>query len=543
MKKVRKRTFGSADKKGSAHTNGAIVIIVSLSLLLYLALLQAYEIFYVENAGMEDAWLHFINNMFKCTVMIMCMAIVWYFYAIQEYRTVVNELMDLFSVSKQDDKVSYPYSKNHSLALIVDSASGVVKNNKMYRLQLDNQKKLLLNNYIMRLMKGRVKDIPAAYESGEALGVNLHADGLQVVVFGLSESNETILSDEMADAVYDTVRFLIQNMLLAVFDGYLTEVDGLMACLLVSQSEEKLNSRDSVTELKRIATLIQQIVQDKNEQMVRVTAGSVSVGIAGIEKSFSEAMELFQYAEIIKEDSGIMVYREVPTLHTVDTDDYFWFKKEMQFMNCINTADYTNAATVFYEILDSEYINSDMPLKLINCRMLGLINSMINALGKIRLTVDGDFFERLDPWNTILNCKSIPELKKRSEEIFNCINNYTENQKRQSSYSRMTEIVEYLKENYDDPNLSVTSAAEYFQLNPSYLSRSFKKLMGIGFSDYLQWVRVEAAEELLKNKRLSIREVAEMVGCSGVQTLNRAFKKFKGTTAGKIRNMDEEEAN
>ena len=58
------------------------------------------------------------------------------------------------------------------------------------------------------------------------------------------------------------------------------------------------------------------------------------------------------------------------------------------------------------DILDSEYLNSGLPLNLINCRMLGLINNMINALGKIRLTVDADYFQRLDPWHAILDCRS-----------------------------------------------------------------------------------------------------------------------------------------
>lgn len=522
-------------KRGSAHINGAIVIVVSVCLLMYLAFIQVYEVYYVQSMSGQAALLHFLNNLFKCTAMVLAMSLLWYFYSIQEYHTVINELMDILSVSKDEEGASHPYSKNQELASLVDSASGVITTNRIFQTQLDNQKKLLLNNYIMRLMKGRIRNIPAAYESGEALGVNLRASSLQVIVFGIAEDFEGTPSEKEIDQIYDMVRALIGNMLLIAFHGHFTEVDGMLACLLFPQPGEKLDSRDCATELKRIAMLIQQMVQEETGYLVRITAGSVCVGISGIEKSFSEAMELFQYAEIMKEDTSILVYREMPSVHLVDTDDYFWFKKEMQFMNCINTADYGNAATVFFEILDSEYINSDLPLKLVNCRMLGLINAMINALGKIRLTVDADFFERLDPWNAILNCRSIPELKKRSREIFNCINNYTENQKRQSSYARMTEIVEYLKENYNDPNLSVSSVADYFHLNPSYLSRIFKRLMGVGFSDYIQWVRVEEAKELLRDKKLSIREVSQLVGYTGVQTMNRAFKKLEGTTAGGYR--------
>ena len=535
MPSARTLKFADSPIQNSAFTKGALAIIISLGIFSFLAFTQAYRLFAPGNTISPRQWADFMNCLLKCLVMVASMTLLLYFYLIQEYHTVLNELKDIFSVSETDRPKNYPYSHNHDLALIVDSASGIIKENQLYQSQLDSQKKLLFSNYLVRLMKGRVRDIPAAYESARTLGIDLHARHLQVILFGVPAGKEGPSSEETIDQIYDFIHFLIRNMLLAVFTGYLAEVDGMLACLLLASPEETLDSKDCVTELKRIAALIRQLVLEKEEYPVCITAGSVSAGLSGIEKSFSEAMELFQYAQIINEDDSILFYDAMAPAHTVDTDDYYWFKKEMQFMNCINTAYYQHAATVFFEILDSEYLNSGLPLNLINCRMLGLINNMINALGKIRLTVDADYFQRLDPWHAILDCRSVSELKRKSQEIFDSINRYTEKQKSQSSLERMTEIVEYLKEHYQDPNLCVTQAAEVFELNPSYLSRIFKKLMGIGFSDYLQWIRVREAEALLPNKKLSIREISELTGFGGVQTMNRAFKKYRGTTAGKMR--------
>lgn len=532
-----RRAPGSYDSRiqNSVFTKGALVIILSLGMFAYLAFTQAYRLFPAEEALSLPLWADFLNCLLKCMVMVAAMALLLYFYLIQDYHTALNELMDIFSVSESGKTGQDPYSRHQNLELIIDSASGIVRENQLYQSQLDSQKKLLLSNYLIRLMKGRVRDIPAAYESARTFGIDLHTGHLQVLIFGVREEGERPASEEQIDQIYDFLYLLIRNMLLAVFTGYLVEVDGMLACLLLASPEETLDSKDCVTELKRIAALIRQLTLEQEDYSVSITAGSVSAGLSGIEKSFSEAMELFQYARIMNEDDSILFYHNMAPAHTADTDDYFWFKKEMQFMNCINTADYQNAAAVFSEILDSEYLNSGLPLNLINCRMLGLINNMINALGKIRLTVDADYFQRLDPWHAILDCRSVPELKRKSQEIFNSINRYTEKQKSQSSLERMTEIVQYLKEHYQDPNLCVTSAAEVFELNPSYLSRIFKKLMGIGFSDYLQWVRVREAEALLPNKKLSIREISELTGFGGVQTMNRAFKKHRGTTAGKMR--------
>ena len=195
-----------------------------------------------------------------------------------------------------------------------------------------------------------------------------------MAVIGIGDSDDQTPSDQMVDRIYDRIEALVSHMLLVVFNGHLAEVDGMLACLLFSGNGSRMDAEDNATELKRIVTLIHHIILEETGYEVRIAVGGVSAGISGIEKSFSEAMELLRYAEMVNENNGILVYTEMPSVHMADTDDYFWFKKEMQFMNCINTADYTSAATVFFEILDSDYLNNDLPLKLVNCRVLGLIN-------------------------------------------------------------------------------------------------------------------------------------------------------------------------
>lgn len=522
-------------------SKGATVITVSLCLFVYLALTQLYSVLHSGLYEGEALWWAYAGNLAKCIVIVLAAALFWYFLAIQDYHATFSGLMDIFSdegpTGEEEDGPS-PYSKNQELDQLLESASNVIRTNKIYRTQLDTQKGLLLENYIMRLMKGRVQDISATYESAEAFGVNLRAKGLQVLVFCPDEETRGVQSEKAVDIMHQMLRTLIDNMLFRMFTGYVTEVDGMVACLLVSDSNDKLGSENFTTELKRIATLIQLDILEKAGQVVRVAISRANTGIAGIEKSFSEAVELLQYAEITDSDEGVLVYREIPQIHMSDRDDQFWFKKEMQFMNCINAEDYQSAATLFSEILDNEYLLGGLPLKLANCRMMGLINSMVNALGKVRVTMDADFFEQLDPWNRILNCKSLPELQRCSNEIFNSIHEYTESQKKQSSYDRMGAIIIYLKKNYSDPNLCASSVADEFGLNPSYLSRIFKKLVGMGLAEYLQRVRIDAAMELMKDEGLSVKEAAEQVGYSSVLTMNRAFKKYEGTTAGKLRNVE-----
>ncbi|MEK4433990.1 helix-turn-helix domain-containing protein [Paenibacillus sp. FSL K6-2862] len=73
--------------------------------------------------------------------------------------------------------------------------------------------------------------------------------------------------------------------------------------------------------------------------------------------------------------------------------------------------------------------------------------------------------------------------------------------------------------------LSLSDCAELVNVSPSYLSRLFKKEMGVSFIEYLMNLKVQKAKQLLKDTDCTITEIAEQVGYSE-RNLNRAFQRF-----------------
>lgn len=67
-------------------------------------------------------------------------------------------------------------------------------------------------------------------------------------------------------------------------------------------------------------------------------------------------------------------------------------------------------------------------------------------------------------------------------------------------------------------------------LNPEYLSRLFKKEMGIGLNEYLVQERMKIAESLLRNTSFSISIIASKVGYVNFSHFARAFKKEFGVS-------------
>lgn len=99
---------------------------------------------------------------------------------------------------------------------------------------------------------------------------------------------------------------------------------------------------------------------------------------------------------------------------------------------------------------------------------------------------------------------------------------------------RLTQIVEYIKEN-KKTDLPLDMVAEKVNLTPQYLSKYFKKYMGISYIKYLNSLRLESAYKDLLNTDLSITHIAIDNGFSDTKAFNKIFKKIYGVNPGEYR--------
>ena len=89
-------------------------------------------------------------------------------------------------------------------------------------------------------------------------------------------------------------------------------------------------------------------------------------------------------------------------------------------------------------------------------------------------------------------------------------------------------VENYVKENYESPDLTLAQVAELMFVNPNYLSRAFKKRTGKTFREYLFDLRMEEAFRLLRQTSMKSYEVAEKVGIKDPGYFSTCFKKKYG---------------
>lgn len=93
----------------------------------------------------------------------------------------------------------------------------------------------------------------------------------------------------------------------------------------------------------------------------------------------------------------------------------------------------------------------------------------------------------------------------------------------------INDAVSYIASNYHE-NITLESISGILYLNKCYFCTLFKEQMGKNFSTYLNEVRIEKSKELLKNKELSILEIAHAVGYNNQTYFNSLFKKHTNIT-------------
>lgn len=89
------------------------------------------------------------------------------------------------------------------------------------------------------------------------------------------------------------------------------------------------------------------------------------------------------------------------------------------------------------------------------------------------------------------------------------------------------QIQAYIAEHYAE-KLTLNGIANQFYISPYYLSRMFKKSINLSLIEYINGVRIKAAQNLIERSRDSIAEIAAKTGFMTTAHFRRVFKDATG---------------
>jgi AraC family transcriptional regulator of adaptative response/methylated-DNA-[protein]-cysteine methyltransferase len=106
------------------------------------------------------------------------------------------------------------------------------------------------------------------------------------------------------------------------------------------------------------------------------------------------------------------------------------------------------------------------------------------------------------------------------------------------NYNRIAEAIDYLNQNFkQQPGLD--EVAEKIHLSPFHFQRLFTEWAGVSPKKFLQYLSVEHAKNILKERQATLFDAAYETGLSGTSRLHDMFIKIEGMTPGEFRNGGE----
>ena len=284
-----------------------------------------------------------------------------------------------------------------------------------------------------------------------------------------------------------------------------------------------VNSQQSI-DLEDCCQMIRDMVLNHLKCFINIGIGNAHDSVSGIAASYGEAVLALNY-KVIAGKNSVVGYNEI-VFSSRSRNDHSFNTEAFSFNLKAGIAD---KAVEFIDLFYSHIEAGANPgLDYIRTTASNIISVILNVASEFDIKIDDIFKASSSPFEKVFKTDNLPEIKSLLKEMAGDVIQTIKALHKRNDDSIIKQIQDFLKENMSSYELSLTSVAEKFHINASYLSRLFKKEMGVNFVEYLTKIRIEKAIKLLQETEMKVYKVGEAVGIYDPHYFSICFKKYTG---------------
>lgn len=332
--------------------------------------------------------------------------------------------------------------------------------------------------------------------------------GLTIAVLRINDIHRVMSkADGYTAKDIDTIFVNILTELIdEAYTGYVLTVDERVYCIIGADNPDKDKLKKlfekAKTEIKRYFGISFQVI----------ISGSVKdcEQLSGVVNNIENVMQVISIGD------DIVFYDEI---NHGAMEDFKNIREKLK--NHLSNSDKEEAYSLFECWLTNLIMNG------------GTLNeactSFILCMSYVIENIDGAerYSDILDPVKNIMPCKSMTTFKDNVSLYFDKIVDIAVTKK----VGGVDELVcKYVDANYRDTELGVAGIGNALGFHSVYLSRVFREKRGITILEYITYVRMEKAKELLRETNDAVSGIAAATGYVSINTFNRIFKKTTGVS-------------
>jgi AraC-like DNA-binding protein len=227
-------------------------------------------------------------------------------------------------------------------------------------------------------------------------------------------------------------------------------------------------------------------------------------------------------------------YSLLPWSERIPAERHYRYSRETEekLVNLIRAGEEEPASALLRRVFDENESSHESGGKFVRLLAYDMLGSLIRGVN-IPGVEDGVLPDNFADFNF----EAIPtgELMDTLENISRAVcraNSLSLRNKRERRIS--VKVKKYIDENYRNPDINISITSLHFDMNPTYLSQTFKEDTGIGLLDYINSLRIAEGKGLLE-QGCRVSDAAERAGFRDTNTFIRIFKKITGITPGQYK--------